>query len=449
MPERTRNEALAALLVEAHWSATQLAKAVNTLGAAQELSLRYDRSSVAHWLAGARPRRPVPDIVAAALSRRIGRLISAQATGMLQSSHSIAIPAFGMRRASPVEQILDLLRQDGDSNLRTPLSRTPFSVASLAVLPWSASEQAPTPADGDLTTAAQLETHNDMIASFTKLADWHGGRLVRPLVVAYLRDSAVPVLVKPRPATGQDREVFTAAAQFVHILAGMSDDSGYHGLAQLYYLSALELARAAGNARQFAIGLRAMSTHALRLRLPRQALDLADMAVAVLGGRGDGAAQAFLLSQRAHARACAGRFREARADLVAAERHQDRASSSAGPFFGYPRAALNYQRYQTLGAMQESKEAISALQASAHDRAQTDRRRIALTLARLAEVHLAVGQLDEGLRYAHSFLRAYPHMHSAHVDTARRRLSHALARYPVEPQARALAERMSSTRSPG
>ncbi|GAQ51359.1 hypothetical protein [Streptomyces acidiscabies] len=52
MSRRGRNEWLAGLLAEGRWSAGQLAHAVNTRGAAHGMTLRYDRSSVAHWLSG-------------------------------------------------------------------------------------------------------------------------------------------------------------------------------------------------------------------------------------------------------------------------------------------------------------------------------------------------------------------------------------------------------------
>lgn len=56
MARRDANGLLAALIAEADWTAGELARAVNGLGMAQGLCLRYDRTSVAHWLTGSRPR---------------------------------------------------------------------------------------------------------------------------------------------------------------------------------------------------------------------------------------------------------------------------------------------------------------------------------------------------------------------------------------------------------
>ncbi len=57
---RVANAWLGDLLAEAGWSGAELARAVNALGTLHGLALRYDRTAVAHWLSGTRPRRPVP-----------------------------------------------------------------------------------------------------------------------------------------------------------------------------------------------------------------------------------------------------------------------------------------------------------------------------------------------------------------------------------------------------
>lgn len=53
---RTPNQALRILLAEAGWSGARLAREVNALGAAQGTPYHYDRTTVAHWLTGSRPR---------------------------------------------------------------------------------------------------------------------------------------------------------------------------------------------------------------------------------------------------------------------------------------------------------------------------------------------------------------------------------------------------------
>lgn len=75
------NTSLRALLDEADWSYGALARAVNAVGAELGMQLRYDRSAVAHWLSGTKPRPAVRKLIAEALSRRLGRATSLPDTG--------------------------------------------------------------------------------------------------------------------------------------------------------------------------------------------------------------------------------------------------------------------------------------------------------------------------------------------------------------------------------
>ena len=54
--KRTPNPGLASLLDQARWTRTQLAQQVNRLGPQAGLELSYDRTAVAHWIAGTPPK---------------------------------------------------------------------------------------------------------------------------------------------------------------------------------------------------------------------------------------------------------------------------------------------------------------------------------------------------------------------------------------------------------
>ncbi|NSC23818.1 hypothetical protein FM076_22745 [Streptomyces albus subsp. chlorinus] len=73
---RTPNRALRALLEETEWTQAAFARALARLGAEVGIHLRYDRTSVAHWLRGSRPDPRVQHLMAEALSRRLGRRIT-------------------------------------------------------------------------------------------------------------------------------------------------------------------------------------------------------------------------------------------------------------------------------------------------------------------------------------------------------------------------------------
>ncbi|MFI0859785.1 hypothetical protein ACH4RA_05810 [Streptomyces smyrnaeus] len=79
---RTPNRALRALLEETEWTQAAFARALARLGAEVGIHLRYDRTSVAHWLRGSRPDPRVQHLMAEALSRRLGRRITVADLGM-------------------------------------------------------------------------------------------------------------------------------------------------------------------------------------------------------------------------------------------------------------------------------------------------------------------------------------------------------------------------------
>ncbi|GAA2602442.1 hypothetical protein [Streptomyces axinellae] len=81
---RTRppNRALRALLEETEWTQAAFAHAITRLGVEIGIHLRYDRTSVAHWLRGSRPDPRVQHLMAEALSRRLGRRVTVSELGM-------------------------------------------------------------------------------------------------------------------------------------------------------------------------------------------------------------------------------------------------------------------------------------------------------------------------------------------------------------------------------
>lgn len=110
---RGPNHRLRAMLTEAGWTQEALARAVNTLGGEIGTVLRYDRTSVAHWLAGTQPRHPAPHLAAEALSRRLGRAVTPEAAGF----------SAGVREAPPLDPVTGfttLCRADSDAGRRHP-----------------------------------------------------------------------------------------------------------------------------------------------------------------------------------------------------------------------------------------------------------------------------------------------------------------------------------------
>ncbi|MFI5867532.1 hypothetical protein [Streptomyces sp. NPDC051546] len=284
-----------------------------------------------------------------------------------------------------------------------------------------------------------------MAQTFATLADRNGGGQVRVMLAAYLNEQLPRLLHAPAPLHAR---LLSGATQLTHLLAAMNDDSGHPGLAQRYFHTALDLAQQAHNPRLYAITLRALSTQALRLGQPRHALDLAEAALHTLAAGTDPGTEAFLLIQRAHAQAVNGHHREAVADLTAAERRHTQLDDTPGPFHTYPRAALDYQRAQTLAALGDVSNAVHALGSSLHHRDPAQRKSRLLTHARLAELHLASGHVEEGTLHGRHFLEGYPLLRSTHADTALHHLNEHLTRYPHQPHATRLVQHLSIARTP-
>ncbi|MFE3826879.1 hypothetical protein [Streptomyces sp. NPDC059092] len=441
------NPRLAALLGEAGWSAAELARAVNGLGAAQGLPLRYDRTSVAHWLAGSRPRPPVPALVASAFSRRSGRLVAVEETGLARHGPASGDPLPPRRSAQDdvLDRLAALCRADADPARRVPLAGSAYSLVAAAEPAWRRVRPAgPTPGRAPAlvprATTADLQRMRWMILVCADLMERHGGAHARTAVTAYIADDTNSVLAAPAPPALR-RDLFTGAGQLTHLLGRMSMDAGHQGLAQHYFTASLGLAREADDRRLYAITLRAMSLQALHLGFLEQAWHLADAAVDSAGSRTDPSTRAFLLSQRGLSHAHARHRREAVGDLVTAEAQHDRATSPAGPFTAYPRPGLDYQRGRALLALGDPVRAVQALGTAAGARAGDRHRSSALTRARLAETLLALGRLEESCVHWHVFLDHYPSLRSVTADRALRHLRTSLRGFRRQPHAAAVLRR--------
>lgn len=444
MARRDPNHRLAALLLESNCSPDELARAVNALGPARKLALRYDRTTVAHWLTGSRPRPPVPDLVAEALSRRCDRPVTAQETGLTRELDTRTVLDLELRLSphkeiDPVRRLLALCREDADPARRSFRGAGTYSLAALELPAWVKSASRQPPQIGGPATSADVETLDAVIQVFASLTQTHGGAHARSALVAYLADDAAQMLTAPAPES-LHRRLLTGCAQLTHLLAAMTCESGYQRLGQHYFHTALGLAREADDRTTYSVTLRAMSLQASRLGHLRQAAELVEGAVGVAGPHSPPAVRSFLLTQRAVTHATSGHARLTLADLTEAERYHDQSSSLVGPFVGYPRAGLDYQRAQALHALGRPADALEAIRDAAH-RSPTLHRPYALTEARLAEILLDVGYLEEACMHWHTFLDHRPHLRSIQVDQALMILRQRLRSFPHQPDAMAVAER--------
>ncbi|MFI6339849.1 hypothetical protein [Streptomyces sp. NPDC050535] len=441
---RTPNQALRLLLAEAGWTGAHLARQVNSLGAAQGTPRHYDRTTVAHWLAGSRPRPPVPGLVAEALSRHLGRPVRVEDTGLLgpgQWEQGVETPPGG---GSAVEHLDRILR---DTGRRSVALVGAYSLAALAVPYGPPSDVKPRTSAADPPTRigmAHVTSARELLALLSRADASFGAGPVREPLRQYLSTTLLPWLrCGMKPAVR--RELFTVAAQLTYLCAFTHFDMNRHAAAQRLYLTSIELARDAGDPVGHALGLRGLSVQAHALGHFTQAQRLAEAAVRTGARHVPPHQQAFFLGQLAVTKAGLGDARAARL-LATAERCLERSSSGVSPVGAFHHGSLALQHAAVARSMSDNRAATRALDLSLRCRPADERRSGALGLAELAEVQLAAGHLDQACRTWHDFLDVRPHIHSARADDRLRALTTGLRPHAAHPAAAALLVRTREMR---
>ncbi|HEX4832937.1 MAG TPA: hypothetical protein VH478_17790 [Trebonia sp.] len=448
------NAELRALLAEGGWTGHQFAVMVNRAGAEAGIRLGYDRTSVSHWLAGVHPRQQARAPIAEALSRGLGRPVTAAEAGLGPA----AGPAREDPAADPAAELATLPGQQA-------AGARPYRTRQLAGLTWPPPQPPrprhqprppipPLPSQpGEATRrpllapAGVIETAESLARLFSASDRAFGGGSARAALAGYLANDIAPRLREPgRPA--ERGRLHAVAAQLSYLCGFMCYDDEVHGLGQRYYLAALSLAAEAGDRTGYAVTLRAMSVQAQSLGHQRQALHLAEAAVDA-GKAADPLRQAFLHGNLAAARAADGDRGRALDSLTAAERFLSGATSASAPFTGtYHPASLSHQEAEVRALLGDRAAAAMALARSIRYRPAGERRARAVTLARLAEIQFATGHLDQAVSTWHRFLDEYPHLASGRASTALRTMRAMLRPHARHPAVAGLLIRAVAQRPP-
>ncbi len=452
------NQQMRELLREAAWTGQELADAVNRIGAESGLVLRYDRTSVSHWLIGTRPRRPVPDLVAEAFSRRLGRSLTHEQVGFPQAaavwsgpSVTGALAVDGPTRtweegdAVTVLARLGRAQPDPVGRRRQLLAVLGYRVGALAVPGFEQADPL------SVLAAAEADPRAGRVEPFeVDAAEWlasvfhagdtaFGGGHTRQALAAYLAVDLAPKL--RRPATpAVRRRLLAICAQLTYLCAFMCFDDEKHGHAQQYYRAALRLAAEGGDRIVYAVALRGMSVQAHALGHCREAVRLAEAAAMSAPARTR--QQAFLQGQLAVVRAADHDAYNALRALSAAERCLERATSSGVPLVGvYHQAALLHQQSAVRRLLGDRPGAIAALQESVRQRPAEERRSRVVVLAELAELQLGHGHLEQAVATWNRFLDDYPALASGRATSALTQMRLRLRPHVGNPGARLLLHR--------
>ncbi|MFI0479692.1 hypothetical protein [Actinomadura sp. 9N215] len=453
----TPNRALRRLLAETGWTEQRLAQEVNTVAAEAGLVLRLDRSAVSHWLAGRIPRHPTPAFLAEALTRRLGRAITPADLGM--AARKNRRPPAGAAGPEDPPSTLRLLAANsegaGDSaaSRRHAPSAQVYSLAALAVPPWT--QAAPRHrlyqvhgSSGQRLRPGQVSAAEQMLTVFADADAAFGGGYARRVLAAYLAHDTAPCLRAPTSPALRSRMV-SAATALAYLAGFMCFDDQEHGLAQRYYQVTLQLAVENDDQAAYAITVRAMSEQASMLGHHRQAARLAEIAAAISKTALPTPRRAFFLGQVAVTAAANGQRGSAISALRAAERHLTHTTQHPGARAGdhvadLHTAVLAHQQAAVLMLLGDRDGAIAALTRSLRMRPAHERRSRAIATARLAELHLTQGHLEEAIHTWHSFLDDYPYLTSGRATAALNTLRAQLRPYTASCAAHHLLTRATA-----
>ncbi|MBT3076867.1 transcriptional regulator [Streptomyces cavourensis] len=315
-----------------------------------------------------------------------------------------------------MEGLIDLGRQDMDPSRRSVLGVGLFSVA-LTIPGWpDVIGRAEAVQSGRARRIGMNEV--DMVIAMTErvseLDDQFGGRHARPMAASFMVNTVASYLRADAPDDVR-KAMLSAASDLLYLTGYMAVDEGLHGLAQRYYVKALELAGTAEDHLTYCTTLRGMSVQAIDLRHGGKAMELADAAAAASPKAGP-RMLAFLAGQQAHAAAQTGDRTRALQYIREAETAMDRAESRGKAFGSYDPASLNYHISQVRYELGDVSGAIEAMQQSDKVRYGVYRRARVRHRAMLAERQLEVGHLEAACGTWHQALDDYPMVQSGRAD---------------------------------
>ncbi|MFC5799439.1 tetratricopeptide repeat protein [Streptomyces formicae] len=430
------NTALERLFRETGWTLRQCAQAINRIGTERGTPKQYRAPSVHQWLSGSVPREDARSLILEAFARRFGRPVTYAEVGFpAPESGTEATPS------STVDGIIDLGRLDMDPPRRSVLSVALFSVA-LTVPEWpDVVGRMEAAQKGTRTRIGMSDVHtvSAMTEQLSSMDDQFGGRTARPLAATFLVNTVAPFLRTDGPEDVR-KAMMSAVSDLCYLTGYMAVDEGLHGLAQRYYLKALELAGASEDHLTYCTTLRGMSVQAVDLNQGPIAKRLADAAAASSPQAGP-RMRAFLAGQQAHAAAQIGDRRSALMYLQEAEVAMDKAESRGKVFGSYDPASLNYHTSQVRFEMGDVHGAVAAMQESDRLRYSIYRRTRVKERAILAERQLAVGHLEAACQTWGHALDDYPLIDSGRIDKRMTEMFNLIRPHARNHHAQALYER--------
>jgi hypothetical protein len=338
------NTRLADLFGLTGWSKGELARLVNRQAAAMgHPQLATDTSRVRRWIdTGESPREPVPKVLAALFTERLGRVVTIEdlgfdrrrQTGNRQTGDGLPWPP--ERTAAVLTEFtgMDLmLNRRGLVGAGAALASG--TVISNALQDWLHSDPALAadapgfadplhvdPADYDRYEAVpvgsqEIESLEHSVEVFRAWDAARGGGLQRKAVVGQLNE--VGGMLSYRHPPHLQRRLWGVAANLAVLAGWMSHDIGLEPTAQKYFLIAAHAAREGGDRPRAGEALSRAARQMVHLGKPEQALDLMQLATSGSGDQALPRTRAMLHTIEAWAQASMGRGQAMRRTLGEAE----------------------------------------------------------------------------------------------------------------------------------
>ncbi|WP_030755639.1 hypothetical protein [Streptomyces griseus] len=345
------NTRLADLFGLAGWSKGELARLVNRQAAAMgHPQLSTDTSRVRRWIdKGETPRDPVPRVLAALFTERLGRVVTIEDLGFVRRGRAGTRQAVrnndenpdGMpwspdRTAAVLTEFtgMDLmLNRRGLMGAGIALTAGSALNSSLhdwlrtepsrpATAPRAADPYQVDPAGYDRYEAApigsqEIEALEQSVKIFRAWDASRGGGLQRKAVVGQLNE--VGGMLAYRHADHIQRRLWDVAANLAVLAGWMSHDVGLEPTAQRYFLIAAHAARESGDRPRAGEALSRAARQMVHLGRPDEALDLMKLATSGAGERLLPRTRAMFHTIEAWAQASMGRGQAMRRTLGEAE----------------------------------------------------------------------------------------------------------------------------------
>jgi hypothetical protein len=313
---------------------------------------------------------------------------------------------------------------------------------------WAAAPSAlAAAADGDRVTDDMVTTLEQRIATLRALDDQMGG--ARLLDQARSDLSLITALLKG--ATYTDTigvRLHSLAAQVAYLAGWMAYDSGLHSAGQEHYVAALRAARTANDDDLGAYLLAEMGVHAADGGYNRERVQLLRTAISA-SSRVPRVTEAYLHLHLAAALAQQQEHREAAGALQRSLGLYDKSDpSERGAWLcWFDESQINSTKGKIALAAGHSAEATEYLAASVRTAVPRDK---AVRAGRLAEAHLAGGDLDGALAAANQGIELLEQRVASHraVDRLSAFSGKLNQRFAAEPAVRAFRDRLASLPEP-